>query len=183
AGGRSGMAKLGFRGANGSENQHDPRTTARGHLPAAASEAAGDPQARGWGASVGHPDRARSVHPAVPASGVATAVRSHLLRTQPRLPTGTTRARRGVRGATVHPGRPALGGGRGLGPVFRPGQPRSSYGKVGEADRGPTGAGADPPLSGSRHHGKRGSDGAVRGSAARRSSVTGAGERTVGRSG
>src|SRR3989304_215419 len=109
----------------------DPRTTARGHLPAAAGEAAGDPQARRWGASAGHPDRARPVHPAVPAAGAATAVRSYLLRTQPRLPTGATCTRRGVRGATVHPGRPALGGGCGFGSVFRPGQPRSSDGKVG----------------------------------------------------
>src|SRR5437867_4967825 len=128
----------------------DPRTTARGHLPAAAGEAAGDPQARRWDASAGHPDRARSVHPAVPASGAATAVRSHLLRAQLRLPTGATRARRGVRSATVHSGRPALGDGRGFGSVFRPDQPRSSYGKVGEADRGPTGAETDPSLSGSR---------------------------------
>src|SRR5574341_2204294 len=125
----------------------DPRATARGKLPATAGASAGNPEARRWDAAVGHPHRARPVHSAVPTSGAATAFRSHLLTAQLRLPTGAARPRRRVRGATVHSGRPALGGRRGPREVLRPRQPRCADGTAGETDRGPTSAETDPSLA------------------------------------
>src|SRR2546422_2886326 len=111
-------------------------------------------------------------HPASPA----TAVRPDLLTTQLRLQARTPGARRGARGAAVHPGRTPVGGGRGPGEVLRPGQPRCADGKAGEAHGGRAVAGAHPSLPRSGHHGRRRGDGAARGDAARRPPLTALGE-------
>src|SRR3989449_7754721 len=118
-------------------------------------------------------------HPASPA----TAVRPDLLTTQLRLQARTPGARRGARGAAVHPGRTPLGGGRGPGEILRPGQPRRADGKAGETHGGRAAAGSHPSLPRSGHHGRRGGDGAARRDAARRTPLAAAGERAPRRRG
>ena len=117
---------------------------------------AGDPEERRRGARARHPDGARPVHPAGHPAGAAAAVRPDVLGAQLRLPAWTQRARCRVRGAAVHPGREAGGGGRGPGEVLRPREPRRADGEAGEADRGQADAGAHPPLPRGRNHGRTG---------------------------
>lgn len=57
-----------------------------------------------------HPNGARPIHPADAVAGVAAAIRSDLLITQPRFPTWASSVRCGVRSTEVHPGRAPLGG-------------------------------------------------------------------------
>ena len=151
-----------------------PRGTARGALPAAAGETGGDPEAAA-AASASSASR-----PCSTGSSSRPCCRScsrGSIRPSQRHSYGFRPGRRAhdaVRARRLRAGRSPLCRGCGPGEVLRPGQPRRADGKVGQADRGPSRAGADPPLPRRGRAGERGGDGAARRHAARRPALAAA---------
>ena len=113
-----------------------------GHLPAEAGAGSGDSEARRRGATRGIPTVLDRFIQQSLLQVLQPHVRPDLFRAQLWLPAWAQRTPRGGRGAAVHPGREAGGGGRGPGEVLRPGQPRRTDGEAGAAHRGQAGAGA-----------------------------------------
>src|SRR6478609_1157110 len=109
-----------------------PRASALRGVPALDGERATDSEGQWWDAKAWHPDRARPIHPASPTAGFATDIRPDLLGTQL---AGAVRPRRCRASATLHPGRPSHRGGRGLGAILRPREPRRADRKVGKPYR------------------------------------------------
>ena len=126
------------------------------------------PKTGGGVRELGIPTRARPVHPAGHPAGAAAAIRSDVLRAQLRLPTGAQRARRRVRAQRyIQEGRRWVVD-VDLAKFFDRVNHDVLMGRLAKTDRGPSAAGAHPPLPRRRHHGGRGGGGAARGDAARR---------------
>src|ERR1035437_2055796 len=129
-----------------------------GRVHAGGGTQSGHTEAARRSTDAGHPDGVGSLDSTGAASGIATAVRSRVLRVELRLPSRTQRAASGEGRAELRCRRQTVGGGYRSGEVLRPSEPRRADGTGGAAGEGQTGGEADPALFGSGTDGRRGGE-------------------------